>query len=56
MKFVMSDATDYHKGHVKKKTLVPMEVDGQVEADPATRKRIKTYPDRCRLKFLPLSN
>jgi hypothetical protein len=38
---------------VKQRTLVPMENDGQVEADPTTRRRRRTYPDGCRLKFLP---
>jgi hypothetical protein len=54
-KFVMSDATDYHSSQVKQKTLVPMETDGQVEADPTTRKKKRTYPPGCRLKFSPLS-
>jgi three-Cys-motif partner protein len=53
--FVKSDATDYHSGQLKQRTLKPMEEAGQVEADPATRKNKKTYPDGCRLKFLPPS-
>jgi three-Cys-motif partner protein len=53
--FVKSDATDYHSGQLKQKTLKPMEEEGQVEADPATRRNKRTYPDGCRLKFLPLS-
>jgi three-Cys-motif partner protein len=51
--FVKSDATDYHSGQVKRSTLSPMEAAGQVEADPATRNRRATYPDGCRLRFLP---
>lgn len=50
--FVKSDATDYHSGQLKQKTLKPMEIAGQLEADPATRKNKRTYPDGCRLKFL----
>jgi three-Cys-motif partner protein len=53
LNFVMSDATDYHSGQVKKKTLKPMEQAHRVQVDPATRKRGGTYPDGCRLKFLP---
>jgi three-Cys-motif partner protein len=53
MNFVMSDETDYHSGQVKTKTLKPMELAGQVTVDPATRQRAGTYPDGCRLKFLP---
>jgi hypothetical protein len=53
--FVKSDATDYHSGQLKQKTLKPMEEAGQVEADPATRRNKRTYPDGCRLKFLPPS-
>jgi three-Cys-motif partner protein len=53
--FVMSDATDYHSGQVKKSTLKPMEAVGHVEVYPASRKRNGTYPDGCRLKFLPPS-
>jgi three-Cys-motif partner protein len=55
MSFVKSDETDYHSGQVKKKTLKPMEDAGRVEVDPATRQRAGTYPDGCRLKFLPPS-
>lgn len=51
--FVKSDATDYHSGQLKQKTLKPMEEVGQVEADPTTRRNKRTYPDGCRLKFLP---
>lgn len=53
--FVKSDATDYHSGQLKQKTLKPMEEAGQVEADPVTRRNKRTYPDGCRLKFLPPS-
>jgi three-Cys-motif partner protein len=53
--FVKSDASDYHSGQLKQKTLKPMEIAGQVEADPATRRNKRTYPDGCRLKFSPSS-
>jgi three-Cys-motif partner protein len=50
-KFVMSDSTDYHSGQLKKRTLKPMEIEGQVVADASSRQRVWTYPDGCRLKF-----
>jgi three-Cys-motif partner protein len=51
--FVKSDATDYHSGQLKTKTLKPMESEHRLQVDPATRKRGGTYPDGCRLKFVP---
>ena len=50
-KFTRSDKTDYHSGQLKTQTLKPMELDGLIEADPTTRKRPRTYPDGCRLRF-----
>ena len=32
-KFVMSDATDFHSGHLKLRTLNPMERGGKIEVD-----------------------
>lgn len=55
IKFVQSDETDYHSGQLKQKTLKPMEADGLLEADPATRRNRGTYPDGCRVKFSPPS-
>ena len=50
--FVMTDRTVFHTGHLKTKTLVPMEEDGEIEADPGTRKSKKTYPIGTMLKFV----
>ena len=50
--FVASDKTDFHTGQLKKPVLVPMETEGLIEADPATRKRPRTYPDGTKLRFL----
>jgi three-Cys-motif partner protein len=50
--FVSSDATDYHRHQVKKNALVPLEKDGLLEADEATRKKKRTYPDRTKIRFL----
>ncbi len=50
--FVASDRTDYHSGHLRKGALVPMEEAGQVEADPTTRKKAKTFPEGALLRFL----
>ena len=51
-KFVMSDATGFHTGHLKRKTLRPMEADGKIEVKPGTRKRPGTYPKGSVLRFL----
>lgn len=51
-KFMRSDKTDYHSGHLKIKTLRPMEQEDLLEADPSTRKRLLTYPDGCVLRFM----
>ena len=51
-KFMRSDQTDYHCGHLKMKTLRPMEEDGLLEVDPSTRKRPLTFPDRCVVRFV----
>lgn len=38
--FVKSDATDFHTGHLKQKTLTPMEKKGMIEVDrPPARRR-----------------
>ena len=51
--FVMSDKTEFHTGHLKRKTLSPMERDGDLEArssDP--KRRIGSYKLGTRLRFL----
>lgn len=50
--FVKSDATDFHSGHLKMRTLKPMEADGKIEVKPDTRKRPGTYPKGTILRFL----
>jgi three-Cys-motif partner protein len=50
-RFVGSDATDYHTGHVKKHALKPMEQSGALEVDETTRKKRLTYPDGTRMRF-----
>lgn len=50
--FVKSDATPFHSGHLKVKTLKPLEADGKIEVKPGTRKRAGTYPNGTELRFL----
>ena len=50
--FVKSDATAFHSGHLKTKTLKPMEADGKIEVKLGTRKRSGTYPGGTVLRFL----
>lgn len=50
--FVGSDQTDFHTGHLRKQTLVPMEDQGLIEIDPATRKKKHTYPEGVRIRFI----
>jgi len=49
--FVASDQTDYHTGQVKRNALIPMEESNEIEVDPDSRKRKRTYPDGTRLRF-----
>ena len=50
--FVKSDATDFHSGHLKKKTLKPMESNGKIEVKAGTRSRSGTYPKGTVLRFI----
>ena len=50
--FVKSDKTEFHSGHLKTKTLKPMEGRGEIEVDPRSRKRPGTYPDGTLLRFI----
>ena len=49
--YVKTDRTVFHTGHLKTQTLIPMEEDGEIEVDPASRNRKKTYPKGTRLRF-----
>lgn len=53
LQFVASDRTEYHTAQLKKQVLKPLEDEGIVEADKASRKRKGTYPDGCRIRFRP---
>ena len=51
--YVMSDKTEYHTGHLKRKTLSPMERDGELEArssDPNRRRG--SYKKGTQLRFI----
>ena len=50
--FVKSDATDFHSGHLRVKTLRPMEANGKIAVQPGTRKKPGTYPKGTVLRFL----
>ncbi len=49
--FVKSDATHFHSGHLKRKTLRPMESAGKVEVKEGTRKQAGGYPQGTLLRF-----
>ena len=50
--YVKSDETDYHSGHLKMKTLKPMEKEGTMEVNEKTRKSKRGYPDGTILRFV----
>ncbi len=50
--FAKSDETGFHSGHLKLKTLNPMEKDGEIEVKNGTRKKKGTYPPGTILRFL----
>lgn len=52
IRFVSSEETDFHSGQLKGGALVPMERDGAIEVDPASRKRARSYPGGTRLRFV----
>ncbi len=49
--FVASDRTEYHTSQYKTNVLVPMEETGEIDVDPTSRKRRKTFPEGTRLRF-----
>ena len=50
--YVKSDETDFHSGHLKMKTLKPMEKEGSIEVKEGTRKSKRGYPDGTILRFV----
>ncbi|NUM53973.1 MAG: three-Cys-motif partner protein TcmP [Candidatus Hydrogenedentes bacterium] len=50
--FVRSDETDYHSGHLKVKTLRPMESEGTILVDEKTRRRKFAYTPGTRIRFV----
>ena len=50
--FVKSDATAFHSGHLKVKTLRPMEAGGKIEVKPDTRNKKGRYPNGTILRFI----
>ena len=52
-KFVMSDKTNFHTGHLKRKTLAPMEKRGELTVISSPRKRKGSFPDGTTVSFGP---
>ncbi len=50
-KYVMSDKTDYHTGHLKRQTLLPLENANILRADSDAPRRKGDYPPGTRLLF-----
>ena len=51
--FIMSDKTEFHSGHLKRKTLLPMERDGELEVKSTDPKRKRgSYRTVTHLKFI----
>jgi len=50
--FVASDATDFHRGQVKRPVLKPMEKEELIEVVESPRKRSYGYPDGTKIRFL----
>ena len=49
--FVKSDATDFHSGHLKQKTLTPMEKSGKIEVERPQGKSKKGFTPGTRILF-----
>ena len=49
--FVKSDATDFHSGHLKVKTLKPMEKSGKIEVRRPTGRRAGSFTSGTRILF-----
>jgi three-Cys-motif partner protein len=51
-RFVQSDKTSFHTGHLKRGALVPMEADGRLQVDEDSRKSKNTYPAGTRIRVV----
>ncbi len=51
--FVKSDETDFHSGHLKRKTLKPMEDAGRLEVVSSPRKKRGSFPNGTVVRFVP---
>ena len=49
--FVKSDATHFHSGHLKRRTLAPMERKGKIKVERAEGKRRASFPPSTRILF-----
>jgi three-Cys-motif partner protein len=49
--FVASDRTDYYTGQLKRGALIPMEDDHEIDVDPGTRKKRRTFPPGTRFRL-----
>ena len=49
--FVASDQTDYYSGQLRRGALTPMETSGELEVEPGSRRKRRTYPDGTRIRF-----
>ncbi len=49
--FVKSDASDFHSGHLKRKTLTPMEKSGKIEVERPPGKRAGSFTPGTRILF-----
>ncbi len=51
--FVMTDKTEFHTGHLRRKTLSPMEKDGEIEVRSTNPKRRRgSFKEGTRLRFI----
>ena len=50
--FVKSDATGFHSGHLKRKTLTPMEKNGKIEVERPPGRSKAYFSDGTRILFL----
>lgn len=51
--FIKSDETDFYSGHLKRKTLKPLEDAGRLEVVSSPRKKKGGFPDGTVVRFVP---